>query len=663
VGPRRYVAHGPSALTHNRLPHSRPAHRQPTATRAPASERGPVSHEALHGDALPPRRTARPQRGLVAPRSAPGMFGDAGAPPGRRFPRRSVRAPSSTAGGLPSLVRAYRWPLCAALFLATIAVSVSVTAVLMSRGGKRPAAIRPAVSGAPGTAPRKDRPATEAELVAAALLSAATAPDAATGLLAAARAMPAAVQDALRAAGGLETRLRPPQGNGSPDARVHPRVVPDPTRPARPLPASSPPHAGGRPPRPATPTPTAPAADVWGEGAGPATGEVAPVTAPTAAAGPVPADGPAPADPSAARAVLVICYNRPLYLRRALRALLLRLPSYDRPHVYVSQDGAVPSVTAAVAELEQEFAASAADVPFTHLRHPQSAAGGDDSFGYMKLARHFGWALGRVFGAGHPRVIVVEDDLEVGADFFEYFSAVAPLLDSDESLLAASAYNDIGQDAFVSDAARVLRSDFFPGLGWMLNARAWAELGPKWPRGYWDDWLREPAQRKGRAFLRPEVSRTRTFGEEGVSRAQFFHRYLSNIRLADQKLDWRAQDLAYLRRVAYDRGMEAAVAAAGAASAAAAVAKQCPAAGGRAGPPWSEATRAAARGAALRVEYGGVDAYPGVAGAFGFIADVKAGVPRTAYRGVVAFRHKGCHVYLVPQGGSPLPAEPLRLAA
>ena len=35
---------------------------------------------------------------------------------------------------------------------------------------------------------------------------------------------------------------------------------------------------------------------------------------------------------------------------------------------------------------------------------------------------------------------------------------------------------------------------------------------------YWDDWMREPAQRLERACIRPEVSRTRTFGKKGVSK-------------------------------------------------------------------------------------------------------------------------------------------------
>lgn len=62
------------------------------------------------------------------------------------------------------------------------------------------------------------------------------------------------------------------------------------------------------------------------------------------------------------------------------------------------------------------------------------------------------------------------------------------------------------------------RTDFFPGLGWMMTKELWDELGPKWPRSYWDDWVRAPEQRANRACIRPEVSRTRTFGKKGVSK-------------------------------------------------------------------------------------------------------------------------------------------------
>ena len=71
--------------------------------------------------------------------------------------------------------------------------------------------------------------------------------------------------------------------------------------------------------------------------------------------------------------------------------------------------------------------------------------------GYFKIARHYGWALNKTFvdmGFDQVRflssiflgptmrlqVIVVEDDLEISPDFFEYFSATLPLLKEDKSL-------------------------------------------------------------------------------------------------------------------------------------------------------------------------------------------------------------------------------------
>jgi alpha-1,3-mannosyl-glycoprotein beta-1,2-N-acetylglucosaminyltransferase len=52
------------------------------------------------------------------------------------------------------------------------------------------------------------------------------------------------------------------------------------------------------------------------------------------------------------------------------------------------------------------------------------------------------------------------------------------------------------------------RSDFFPGLGWMMLRTLWLELGAKWPEAFWDDWIRDKNQRRDRACLRPEISRT-----------------------------------------------------------------------------------------------------------------------------------------------------------
>ena len=82
------------------------------------------------------------------------------------------------------------------------------------------------------------------------------------------------------------------------------------------------------------------------------------------------------------------------------------------------------------------------------------------------------------------------------------------MVDEDESLLCASAWNDNGSAALAKDKKRLFRSDFFPGLGWMMSEHIWRELAPKWPKAYWDDWLREPQQRKNRNVIRWEGIQT-----------------------------------------------------------------------------------------------------------------------------------------------------------
>ncbi len=57
------------------------------------------------------------------------------------------------------------------------------------------------------------------------------------------------------------------------------------------------------------------------------------------------------------------------------------------------------------------------------------------------------------------------------------------------------------------------RTDFFPGLGWLLPRALWEnELRSKWPRSHWDHWLREERQHKGRECLYPQVLHVCLFG-------------------------------------------------------------------------------------------------------------------------------------------------------
>lgn len=103
----------------------------------------------------------------------------------------------------------------------------------------------------------------------------------------------------------------------------------------------------------------------------------------------------------------------------------------------------------------------------------------------------------------------VSDDLDIAPDFFEYFMALHPILKSDPTLWCISAWNDNGKEGLTEDDPgkqrnryffRVIplsvvsnlnffgiseilyRTDFFPGLGWMLTRDLWMELESKWPK-------------------------------------------------------------------------------------------------------------------------------------------------------------------------------------
>ncbi|CAE8618991.1 unnamed protein product, partial [Polarella glacialis] len=117
-------------------------------------------------------------------------------------------------------------------------------------------------------------------------------------------------------------------------------------------------------------------------------------------------------------------------------------------------------------------------------------------------------------------------DLLVAPDFLWYFRATAWLLESsgncrtekDPSLFCVSAWNDNGFQ--VSDEKRLFRTDYFPGLGWMIQNSTWSHLRQVWPRfpsTGWDHWLRHGSGLRPRECIVPEVSRTHHFDTSGTN--------------------------------------------------------------------------------------------------------------------------------------------------
>ena len=277
---------------------------------------------------------------------------------------------------------------------------------------------------------------------------------------------------------------------------------------------------------------------------------------------------------------------------------------------------------------------------------------------YHYISDHFKFALTQVFDVlKFDTAVVLEDDMLVAPDFFQYFAGLAPLLHSDQTLLCVSAWNDNGMRGLVAEdnvtaSKELRRTSVFPvskccakkkksrkcskvlqGLGWMLTRTLWdQELRDKWPAAYWDDWLREPAQTRGRDCIFPTVSRSKTIGEIGSSVGQFYNTYLSRIVLNKIPVEWSKESFARLDRQKYKAELLAQV----------------------------ERARTVERrnlerevqhstSGSLRVFWKTAKQYAQIADTMGMMNDLKAGLPRSSFEGIVrVLTPKGLHLYVVP---------------
>ncbi|XP_057436639.1 alpha-1,3-mannosyl-glycoprotein 2-beta-N-acetylglucosaminyltransferase [Lotus japonicus] len=325
-------------------------------------------------------------------------------------------------------------------------------------------------------------------------------------------------------------------------------------------------------------------------------------------------------------AVVVMACNRADYLERTIKSVLkYQRPISSRYPLFISQDGSNPDVKSKALSYDQ----------LSYMQHldsePIQTERPGELIAYYKIARHYKWALDQLFYKHNfSRVIILEDDMEIAPDFFDYFEAAAALLDKDKSIMAVSSWNDNGQKHFVHDPYELYRSDFFPGLGWMLAKSTWDELSPKWPKAYWDDWFRLKENHKGRQFIRPEVCRTYNFGKHGSSLGQFFEQYLEPIKLNDVQVDWKSMDLSYLLEAKYAMYFANNVKTAKPVFGADMVLKASNIDGD------------------VRIKYKDQSDFESIASQFGIFQEWKDGVPRTAYKGVVVFRYQSTkRIFLV----------------
>ena len=184
--------------------------------------------------------------------------------------------------------------------------------------------------------------------------------------------------------------------------------------------------------------------------------------------------------PVRALPVLVVAHRRPKTFDLTLRSLL-RVHGVAVENVYVVQDGAMAAVKAVA--MRHGILVS----HFHQRSGPRGAVAKE-----KRIAAHYKYALDWTFRAiphDVPAIIVAEDDLLFAPDFMAYFRAVAPLLESDETVWSASAWND---NAFVHNvdvatgATELRRTTHFPGLSWLLPRALWVDqLEAAWPAEHW----------------------------------------------------------------------------------------------------------------------------------------------------------------------------------
>ena len=326
--------------------------------------------------------------------------------------------------------------------------------------------------------------------------------------------------------------------------------------------------------------------------------------------------------------ILMVACNRPAAVSRSLDTLLKYRPSAKLFPIIVSQDCAHGPTS----DVIKSYGDKVTLVKQPDQSHIELPADGKPQFqGYYKVSRHYKFALGHVFDVlKYNHAIIVEDDLDVSPDFFSYFSVLRALLDKDPTIWCVSAWNDNGKAQLIDKTKSELlyRSDFFPGLGWMLKRELWEELKPKWPRSFWDDWMREPQQRKDRVCIRPEISRTYTFGDAGVSMGQYWSEHLQYIVLNHNPVDFSKVNISYLQQSEYDLVFVERV---------------------HSLPSVSSYEVQNSQHGEVQVTYGNKEDFESFSKHFGLMSDTKAGVPRMAYKGIVSFMFSRKRVHLTPK--------------
>ena len=240
-------------------------------------------------------------------------------------------------------------------------------------------------------------------------------------------------------------------------------------------------------------------------------------------------------------AVVILSHNRVEYVTQTLRSLL-KMPQIKKYKVYVSIDDPnfFEVIENAVKNVVRSSSETMANFDVLTWRKSQSKTGHQwYSTALSKIAQHFKFVMEKGFmEMKHSHLIMVEDDLLLGYDFLQLFEETAWLIEAEpDKTYCVSAWNDNGLKDVVRQnekgKSNLLRTGYFPGLGWMTTRKVWLDLRLRWPdkpTTGWDHWIRLSTSMNKRECIYPEIPRTKHVSTHGTNvnsadAVQKFERY------------------------------------------------------------------------------------------------------------------------------------------
>jgi alpha-1,3-mannosyl-glycoprotein beta-1,2-N-acetylglucosaminyltransferase len=158
-----------------------------------------------------------------------------------------------------------------------------------------------------------------------------------------------------------------------------------------------------------------------------------------------------------------------------------------------------------------------------HISKPEPSSMPITNTGRLAHTFKYGINMAFDFFQNATGIIIVEDDLLFSPDFLEFFYKVYPVMQRNEKIYVASAWNDNGHEKVTRYRDVVKQTDFFPGLGWLCTRKLWNKLEPKWPKANWDWGVRNM---KLGYVIHPEIPRDYHIGVKGTFMNKNLHNQL-----------------------------------------------------------------------------------------------------------------------------------------